>query len=74
MATKPDTANHAGNSESLAGSVVLASALSPVFALLFVALRFYTARRILGTIRIDDCRHHAARFRAILTKLQGSSS
>jgi hypothetical protein len=74
MATKPDTANHAGNSESLAGSVVLAAALSPVFALLFVALRFYTARRILGTIHVDDCRHHAARFRAMLTKPQGSSS
>lgn len=44
------------NPESLALNVILACALSLPFALLFVALRFYTAQRILGRIRLDDCK------------------
>ncbi|KXX74162.1 hypothetical protein MMYC01_208568 [Madurella mycetomatis] len=44
------------NGESLAKDVILACALSPPFAFLFVALRFYTARTILGNIRWDDCK------------------
>jgi ABC-type amino acid transport system permease subunit len=49
-------ANNPDNAESLAGSVVLACALAPPFAALFVALRFYTARKILRTIHVDDCK------------------
>jgi hypothetical protein len=49
-------ANNPENAESLAGSVVLACALAPPFAALFVALRFYTGQRILRTIHVDDCK------------------
>ncbi|GAB1309962.1 hypothetical protein MFIFM68171_00172 [Madurella fahalii] len=42
------------NGESLANEVILACALSPPFALVFVALRFYTARTILRMVRWDD--------------------
>ncbi|KAL2258068.1 hypothetical protein VTK26DRAFT_8768 [Humicola hyalothermophila] len=45
---------HVNNPESLALNVILASALSPPFAVIFVALRFYTAHRILKKIRLDD--------------------
>ncbi|KAK4203920.1 hypothetical protein QBC40DRAFT_273610 [Triangularia verruculosa] len=34
--------------------VILASVLSPIFAIVFVALRFYTSRYILGVIHKDD--------------------
>ncbi|KAK3299872.1 uncharacterized protein B0H64DRAFT_2209 [Chaetomium fimeti] len=44
----------ADNPESLAGSIVLTCILAPLFAVLFVALRFFTARRILRTIHVDD--------------------
>ncbi len=45
------------NAESLGTNVILACALSPPFALLFVALRFHTARTILRTVRLDDCKY-----------------
>ncbi|KAK4040940.1 hypothetical protein C8A01DRAFT_15230 [Parachaetomium inaequale] len=56
MRNGSETANTANNAESRASRVVLACALAPPFALLFVALRFYTARNILRTIHIDDCK------------------
>lgn len=49
MSTMDDT-------DTAVTSVVLACALSPPFAVLLVALRFYTARSILRTIRWDDCK------------------
>lgn len=42
--------------ESLADDVVLACVLSPLFAVSFVLLRFYTACRILRKVRLDDCK------------------
>ncbi|KAK3341866.1 hypothetical protein B0T25DRAFT_354946 [Lasiosphaeria hispida] len=41
-------------SNRLSTSIVLASSISPVFALLFVGLRFYTAKVILRSIHKDD--------------------
>jgi len=44
------------DSSTLRRSIILAAALSPAFAALFVGLRFYTARAILrGGIHKDDC-------------------
>ncbi|KAK4150055.1 hypothetical protein C8A00DRAFT_46473 [Chaetomidium leptoderma] len=50
--------NAADNAESLAVNVILACALAPPFALVFVVLRFYTARRILRAIHADDFTQH----------------
>ncbi|KAL2166143.1 hypothetical protein VTG60DRAFT_3259 [Thermothelomyces hinnuleus] len=47
-------ANIADNAYSLSGRVLVTSAVAPSIAILFVALRLYTARRILGTVRLDD--------------------
>ncbi|KAH6853262.1 hypothetical protein B0I37DRAFT_358874 [Chaetomium sp. MPI-CAGE-AT-0009] len=44
----------ADNPESLVTSTVLTCILAPQFALVFVALRFFTAQRILRTIHVDD--------------------
>jgi len=63
----PGSANNADNAESQAGDVVLACALAPVFALLFVVLRFYTAQRILKTIHVDDCKCCHGGMQALLT-------
>ncbi|KAK4172281.1 hypothetical protein QBC36DRAFT_77871 [Triangularia setosa] len=40
--------------ENIALNVILASVLAPVFAIIFVALRFYTSRFILRVIHKDD--------------------
>ncbi|KAK0731884.1 hypothetical protein B0H67DRAFT_566105 [Lasiosphaeris hirsuta] len=41
-------------SNQLSTSIVLASSISPLFAILFVGLRFYTAKVILRSIHKDD--------------------
>jgi len=47
--------------------VVLAAAIAPVFSVIFVALRFYTARAILRTFHKDDCKF--AWFSAVIINL-----
>jgi len=43
------------DSAALRRSLFLVSILCPTFALIFVALRFYTARAIIRGIYKDDC-------------------
>jgi len=50
------TANILHPSESIAYRLILASSLCPFFALVFVALRLYTAKRVVRKIFTDDCK------------------
>jgi len=43
------------NPESKAYQVIIASVVSPAIALVFLLLRLYTKRYIIGKLNIDDC-------------------
>lgn len=47
------------NPESIAWQLILASCLGPALAIPIVAVRFYTAARILKQYHLDDCEFDA---------------
>lgn len=49
-----DVPDDADGPDNIVPNVIMASVLAPFFALIFVALRFYTSRNILRTIYKDD--------------------
>ena len=49
------------NPESIAWQLILASCLGPVLTIPIVAVRFYTAARILKRYHLDDCEFYIAK-------------
>ncbi|KAK4647367.1 uncharacterized protein QC761_0000210 [Podospora bellae-mahoneyi] len=49
-----DVPDNTKSPENIASNVILASVLAPVFAIIFVVLRLYTARSILRVSHKDD--------------------